>query len=290
MNIAEYVQPILAFFKCICYLILIFYLIRITIFIFFGKKNSDLHRLREAMALAYTFVAAIFVYKSIKGIQPFIQNILEAVVQAYPLVALCSGLVFTAFICNFSRALWMLKSLDHAMFEPVPNWETLSSARTHKLVFEFLTRTTAALLFIRVELELDKLSTSSLRENITKLASGASPHSYLAVAGLFALFLYICLSLWWVIGFWIAKSKMPKSLLWFYIGGFVNSLMVFYYGGTISHNDPIIMKGLFVVVSIAGLYMLFYIFIDIYKGLKDLARILKNLLGQKNDSGLANAQ
>ena len=199
MWLTELVQPILFILKWLCRFVLLFYFLRVMVIIFFGKTISDSRRLQEALAMAYTLVAAWLILQSTNAILPFVQNIINSVVLvSMPttiinfVLVICSGLVCTAFICNFSRSLWMLKSLDHAVFESVPKWEKLSAISTSKKIFEFATRTVAALLFIGIELQLEKLSTSSSRGDVTSLAIGEAPQNCLAAAGWYGFFLYVC--------------------------------------------------------------------------------------------------
>jgi hypothetical protein len=269
MGFAEYVQPLLGVLKWLCYIVLLLYLGRVLVFIFRGKSKGDPHRLREAMAMAYTVVAAYFIFRSADAIQPFVVNIVEAgglVHTPTPIINIvlivCAGIVCTAFICNFSRSLWMLKSLDHGIFEPVPEWEDLLSS-LGKRAFEFTTRTIAALLFIALEFRLERLASGSAAENVNLLASGATPRNYLTDAGRYGLYLYFCLCVWWFSGLWVAKRRMPRRLLAFYTVGLINSAFIFYFGGkTLNEDWAMIMLLIVVLMGITGLYMLFIVLQD----------------------------
>ena len=267
---AESVPRILTFLSLLCYIALFFYLFRILTFILRGKTKLGTNGLREAMAMAYTIVAARLIFLSTDAIPRFVQNVLEAVGLVHVPSAgmsigltLCAGFVCAAFICNFSRSLWMLKSLDHAVFEPVPDWENLS-APTPKRFLEFITRTAAALLFIYIEFILEKLADSSAIDDVNLLETGGSPHNYLAEAGRIGLFLYLTLGLWWLVGLLIAKRKMPKRLFVFYMMGLIDSAFIFWYGGKVATADEAM--GLLFVVGIsavAAVYMLGFVFYDI---------------------------
>ena len=288
----EFVQPTLSFLKWLCRIILFFYFIKVMADVFFVKTEKKSPRLREAMAMAYTLVAAGLIFQSTNAILPFVQDILNSIVKLHTphyllrfVLVICSGLVCSAFICNFSRSLWMLKSLDHAVFEPVPEWERLLTAKTWKNVIEFMTRTVAALLFIFIELQLEKLATHSAKEDVIRLAMGEAPHNHLADAGGYGFFLYLSLSLWWISGVLIAKNKMPLPLLFFYIGGFFNSIFIYFFAKEILSKDQAFGMALIViVVAIVALYMLSYVLIDVIKGMKSFVKTLRS----KNECGLAN--
>lgn len=234
MNIADYVPGILKIFQLLCYVVLIFYVLQVVLFIFRGKTSNDPHRLREALAMAYTVVAVYYIFHSTGAIHPFVSNVIDAgsligrgtPASMAPILVLCAGLVCVAFICNFSRSLWMLKSLDHAIFEPVPEWENLSE-QTSKRLLEFSTRTVAALLFIRLEFELKHLAGSD------KNVSGI----YFTQAGWYGILLYTCLLVWWVSGRWIAGKDMPKIPLLLYIAGLANSAFIYNFASKISNED-----------------------------------------------------
>jgi len=259
--------------KCVCYLTLAFYFIKVMAFLLRGHPAARSHRLREAMATAYTLVAVVLISLSTEAILPFIQNVLETVdlVHTPPTymrisLALCAGLVCTAFICNFSRSLWTLKSLDHGIFEPVPEWADLSESRPRQLRLEFAVRTIAALLFIALEFDLKKIATASLTEDVIDLARGGTPQNYLSQAGGRGLLLYFFLVVWWLVGLAIAKKQMPKKLLWFYLAGLFNSFFVFLYSSRTTNTDHAMLLLLIVAVAAIGaLYMILYVLSDIAK-------------------------
>src|ERR1700738_448939 len=187
LDFASLVQPILTSLRWSCYLVLLFYVYGVLKIVFQGRPPEESHRLREAMALGYTAVAGYFIFYSTAAIQLFANSVLDtgssvrAPAAINIILVLCAGLICFAFICNFCRSLWMLKLLDHAIFEPVPGWETLINSTCNRLV-EFLPRAVAAILFICIESKLEKLGSSSPEGSIVR---GASSYPGLAGAGLF---------------------------------------------------------------------------------------------------------
>jgi hypothetical protein len=184
-RLSSIVQPLMDGSRYVCWVLLAFYMWRVLLFVFKGKKEGGARRdgMREAMAMAYTLVAAYFILSATKAVQPFMVNILDSVSSLRPqpqaeeltLLELMSAFVFTAFICNFSRSLWMLKSLDHALFEPVPQWGELSGRSAWKRAAEFATRTVAAVLFILVEFRLERLAATQTQSFV--------PNENLVLAG-----------------------------------------------------------------------------------------------------------
>jgi hypothetical protein len=262
------VQFLMAVFRYVCWGLLAYYVVRVASVVFRGAKNGGARRdgMREAMALSYTVVAAIFIGWAPNAMPRFVGNILESVGGLRPLpptwmqtmLVLSSALVCTAFICNFSRSLWMLKSLDHAVFEPVPQWEELSGQYAWKKAAEFITRTVAALLFILVEFRLEQVARTPQLFEI-----GDSVAENLARAGTLGLGLYCTLIVWWWVGRWIAGKEMPWKQLFYYIAGGINSAFVAKYAGTVTNSDDVFVLLLFILfVFLGALYMLGYICLD----------------------------
>src|SRR5436309_1587212 len=110
MSAADFVQPISLALVWTCRAVLTFYVCRVGLVVLRGN-----HRLREALALAYTLFAASVIFLAIGAIDRFTQSVSQGInVLAQPspgfrvLIALYSACVFSSFICNFSRSLWML--------------------------------------------------------------------------------------------------------------------------------------------------------------------------------------
>lgn len=283
MSFADLVQPTLMALRWLCYLALLFYLLKVLSFIFKGKKPSgahhqpreaaskgDAHRLREAMALGYTGVAAYFIFYATGAIQSFTGNVLNTgtlvntPTEVNQFLVICAGVICVAFICNFCRSLWMLKLLDHAVFEPVSDWEQLTASLSKRLC-EFIPRVAAALLFIVLELELEKLGHSSPEGDVAK---GASTYTHLTDTGLYGLALYTCLILWWLSSRLIIKARMPRPLLVFYIAGLFNSSFIYFYGGEeVSAKWAWWMVLIVVFMGVAALYMIVIVFADVLLGL-----------------------
>lgn len=282
---AEVVQPILNLLGKLCYVVLAVYISRVFLFIILGNRTGDSHRLREAMAMAYTLAAAVLIGYSVSAIAPFVTNIQEATngltVSAAGFgsyLSLCAGLVCAAFICNFSRSLWMLKSLDHAVFEPIPDWEDLSGS-TLKRFLEFLPRAFAAVLFICLEFELKAMAGTIRAKDAALVASGTSPRNYLDEAGRYGLALYAALILWWIVGRYVITRKhnikMPKSILFFYVAGLLNSLFIFLYGGAnLTSGQAIGLLSTVNLATIAALYMLAIVVRDVAQTVWSFARML----------------
>lgn len=265
MDLSSLTPISFTFLKIFCYFILAFYLIRVLKFIIWGKSNKDPHRLREALSMVYTIFASYFIFISIDSIIPFVQNIVERLNHLISTPAIIitinilSGFVCAAFICNFSRSLWMLKTLDHSIFDPVPDWKTLS-ANKYKRWFEFITRTIAAVLFILLEEKLKDISLSTHLNELKSLSVSPFLQNNMSDAGKLGLLLYLALGLWWLSGWVIAKNKMPKVLLLFYVTGLINSGFIYLYGGNeISEALAELLILIIVLVSAAAIYMLGFV-------------------------------
>jgi hypothetical protein len=264
------VTRLTASLEFLCWALLTFYVLRVVVFIIKGPNETVPHRnrMREAMAMAYTAVAAYFIAAATRAIEPFMANIISSVSVLVPAVpwqllvvlGLSSACVCTAFLCNFSRSLWQLKSLDHAIFAPVPEWDDLSDRSGPKKVAEFLTRSVAAVLFIVVEFRLERFAETPAR---LSLVASRTESTSLAVAGLWALGVYIALISWWLVGWLIAGKKMPLSQLFFYLAGVANSVFVAKYAGSItSPGDVYVLLCFIVLICVAAVYMLGYILWD----------------------------
>ena len=159
----------------------------------------------------------------------------------------------------------MLKSLDHAVFNPVPNWEDLAEQFPVKRLAEFGTRTAAAILFVVVEFRMERFADAQTSSNALFLArSDEIQHNSLSQAGQWGLWLYIALIIWWVVGFWIARHQMPKLQLGFYFAGVANSLFIAKYAATVNDSDgalTLLMLILFILVG--AIYMLVYVLLDV---------------------------
>jgi hypothetical protein len=278
------------FLRGVCYLVLVFYAVRAIRLITVGHGGHHAtSQWREAMALVYTLVAAYFIFVSTRAIPTFSQNIVDGVgrVPNMPpgLIAfsyLAAGLVFAAFICNCSRSLWMLKSLDHGIFEPIPEWEELSEP-WGKRIPEFVTRSIAAGLFILLEFELKKLSSWSYLKDLSVSQSGGIPGAGLSDIGKFALGLYFALLFWWLAASRIAGKRMPKLLLSFYAAGLVNALFIFFYGGPIlSTSAAMWLVAGIVVVTIAAGWMLFFVLLDTFRECWKAANLVFALKSRKS--------
>jgi hypothetical protein len=283
MTDPHFVQPVMKSLKFLCWGVLAFYVSRVFISVVRGpsQDGSRGHGLREAMAMAYTAVAAYLIASAAGAIQLFVTAILDSVsllqtgIESWvlTLLVLSSSCVCAAFICNFSRSLWMLKSLDHAVYGPVPEWGALSEISRWKKLAEFSTRTVAALLFIVVEFRLERFADAQTSANALTLASmDELQHNSLSEAGRGGLWLYFALILWWCAGFWIARKQMPKLQLVFYIAGMADSFFIYRYATTLTNSSDAITFLLFIVViSICALYMLCIVLLDPLSDLRQLA-------------------
>lgn len=281
VDIPTFVQAFLVSLQYACYVVLAFYVFRVLVVVSKGKKLEESHRLREAMALGYTAVAAYFIVYSTRAIQLFANSVLDvgtpvnAPAAINLLVVICAGLICFAFICNFCRSLWMLKLLDHGIFEPVEEWEKLTDSTPSRLV-EFIPRTLAAILFICLESKLEKLGDFTLDDSLTSLINGSSPPHYLTQAGVIGLALYGTLIVWWLLSRFVLSAAMPWSLLIFHGIGLVNSGFISLYGG-----EPVgaaLAWGMFLIISLmacGAAYMIFVIIADIVKAVSQ-ARATNN--------------
>lgn len=267
------ITDVLSILKWICIIVLSFYIIRVILLVFFGKSNHDNHRLRGSMALIYAVFAAYFIYKSIVFI-PFLVNSIVGGISLgnikyswlILLLYITIGTVFTAFLCNFSRSLWMLKSLENGIFEAVPDWNDLTKPISKRFI-EFFIRSIAAFLFILLEFEFEKISHYSLVDDIKILNSNSIPEYNISSIGVLGIYLYSSLLLWWCAGFWIAKRRMPIVQLIFYFAGIIISIFVKLYGNSIITDETVIIILISLVLAIgASSFMLFIVFKDIYLG------------------------
>lgn len=275
MSFADWVPTIIRGVMLACWFILGVYVVRVFIFILFHGEEG--RRMREAMAVGYTMVAAYFIFNATKAIPNFVQRIVgdagsigSTTSAINTLLVICSVVICAAFICNFSRSLWMLKNLDHAVFEPVPEWEQLSTPK-FKRIFEFFTRMGAALLFIYLEFKLEKVAHVQGVTDVGLIAHGSPPTRPLSQAGFVAIFLYLVLILWWFSGKLIAGSQMPKLLFFFFLFGFLNSTFIYAFA-----DEPVDESSkiwLLICVGVCGLLassMIIYVLWDLFKLLKGL--------------------
>lgn len=292
MDPASLVPPILASLKYLSYGVLVFYVLRVVIVVFNGKRPEESRRLREAMALGYTAVAAYFIYYSAPAIQIFANNVLDtgssidAPSSINTIVVILAALICFAFICNFCRSLWMLKLLDHAIFEPVPGWKALTDT-TPKLLAEFAPRAAAAVLFICLEFRLEKIGNWSPDDSVLVLANGGVPPNYLADAGKYGMYLYGCLILWWLLSKLFVKAAMPPLLLIFHAVGLINSAFIWWYAGPLGRDwawEMILVVGF---MAAGALYMILIVAIDIVTAIGSLFSSTKRREG--NGTGLARA-
>lgn len=272
---------ILIFSKVLCYFVLTFYLVKVVILIIYGKDKNDHHNLRDAMALVYAGFAVYFIFESIDAIQILVQHIVEGINLAklnyewlYISLYTVVGLIFTSFICNFCRSLWMLKSLEHGMFEAVPDWEQLLMPKRRRGL-EFLTRTCAAILFILLEFELKKWKGYDGVVQIQDVSSGNFGRFDLSYSGLLGIFLYLSLICWWFSGLYAAGTKMPKGQLLFYICGMVISGFVLFYGSPITTDERLLLVLILLTLALAAsLFMIFIVVREVATGTFDTLKLL----------------
>ncbi len=273
MVLADRVVPLVLWtLRGVCYIALGFYLARAVLLVVVGRDDHKGSGFREAMAMVYTLLAASFIYSSIRAIPTFVENIVDGVSRVLHLpgemlvfLYAAGGLVFAAFICNCSRSLWVLKSLDHGLFEPVARWEQLSRPMGKRFV-EFTTRTVAAGLFIKLEFELKELAKSSPVDEVTRLYQGVYPSYDLSDAGGVGIKLYFVLLLWWGVGRMIAHRQMPTWLLVFYAAGLVNSLFIYKFARPVSSEATTFW--LLVLLGIAAIgagYMVGHVLADVFR-------------------------
>lgn len=276
--IADHMGATLDGLSIACYGALVFYLFR-TAWLFLGRRSwGDKHALRESMAAAYTVVAAYLIGMSVNAMRPFVDNVGQSAnfLTQSPLLAvsvrIVAAIVFTAFLTNCSRSLYVLKGLDHAFFEPVPEWETLATFPLKRL-FEFSTRAVAAGLFISLEYQLKVIASGTTALSSATSASQpfqnliASPAlDALTLAGACGMALYLSLILWWCVGLWIAKEQMPRRLLPFYLSGLVSSAFIYFYShSTRSENASIALIFFALVVAGAACYMLWLVGREVFQ-------------------------
>jgi hypothetical protein len=264
------------------------------LFILFGCE--EIRRMREAMAVGYSAVAVVFTFQATWAIQHFVQRIVgdgssigSPSRSIYALLVICSLIIYAAFICNFSRSLWMLKNLDHAVFEPVPKWEELTVPKL-KRIAEFGTRMAAALLFIYLEFKLERLAQPHGAAEAGSIAGGASATRPLSDAGFVAIFLYAMLLLWWLSGRWIAGKAMPWLLLVFFGAGLFNSFFIFVFGDApVDESSKTWLLLTIVIASAFATYMIIYVLFDLIKALNVWVLTVKTWLGMRLFKGPAPA-
>jgi len=285
MGFADLVTGITTGVMWMCWIVLILYAVRVFLFIVVGCEED--RRMREAMAVGYSAVAFVFTFQATSAIRVFVQRIVGAgssigspTQSIYGLLVICSLIIFAAFICNFSRSLWMLKNLDHAVFEPVQNWDKLTLPKLKRLC-EFGTRMAAALLFIYLEFQLEKLAQPHGAAEAGSIAGGASATRPLSDAGFVAIFLYAMLILWWVSGRWIAGKGMPWLLLLFFAAGLFNSIFICVFGGTsVDESSKTWLLMTIVIAGALATYMIVYVLWDLIRALKAWLLTVKGWLSR----------
>jgi len=273
MGFADYVPLIITGVMWMCWIILILYALRVLLFILFGCE--EIRRMREAMAVGYSAVAVVFTFQATWAIPNFVQRIVgdgssigSPTRGIYALLVICSLIICAAFICNFSRSLWMLKNLDHAVFEPVPDWEDLTKTKL-KRIAEFGTRMVAALLFIYLEFKLEKLAQPHGVAEVGLVSEGGSATRPLSQAGFVAIGLYAVLLLWWLSGRWIAGKAMPWLLFAFFVAGLFNSFFIFVFGDApVDESSKTWLLMTIVVAGALATYMIVYVLLDLIKAVK----------------------
>jgi len=262
--------------RYVCYAILTFYALRVLLAIVFGQSGGHEHRLREAMALGYTAIAVYFIGSGTGAIQMFVKSVQATGKQlsvpdwANVVLAGCATVICVAFLCNFSRSLWMLKSLDHGVYEPITGWRDLTARSPKRQLFEFFTRTCAALLFIQVEHKLEELAQHTGAQDVRAAMDHALAPDYLSAAGWWGVALYLALLCWWITGWLIARVdrtvKMPPKQFWFFSAGLFNSAFIGVYGGEVATKDwEFIMLMVVIGMGAAAGYMLYVVAIDVFR-------------------------
>jgi hypothetical protein len=282
MAFADYVPTIINGVMWGCWIVLIIYAVHVLIFILWHGK---IRRMREAMAVGYTAVAAYYTALATYALPNFVQRVVgdggsigSPTSGIYALLVICSSIICAAFICNFSRSLWMLKNLDHAVFAPVPRWRQLSSPMLKRSP-EFLTRMAAALLFIVLELQLEKVAHPHGVNEVNQVAQGSPTTKLLSQAGLIGFFLYSVLIFWWFSGLWIARSKMPKKLVIFYVAGLFNSIFIYIFGDeAVDESQKNWLLILVLLMGLAASYMIGIVLLDILKLLYGCGKLLCSFL------------
>lgn len=273
---ADALSPGLAVLSLVSYLVLLFYIVR-TAWLFAGKKAvGDDHAMRESMAAMYTAFAAYLIAMSVSAMLPFVENVGQAAGMVSGSrgmgvsVRLIAALVFTAFVANCSRSLFMLKSLDHGIFPPIPEWEKLVTFPAKRLS-EFVVRACAAALFIGLEYQLKVLASGAAtldtigQNGAISPFTGATTLEGLLHAGQFGTALYTALLVWWVIGRWIAASQMTWEFLWFYLSGLTCAAFVWAFAGsTPTESTGILLFVALGFVTLAAGFMLWVVAKDLW--------------------------
>lgn len=281
--------------QVVCCAILVVYALRVLIAIIRGHGGGGQHRMREAMALGYTLIAAYFIFSGSGAIRMFAESVLatgrELNVPEWTNTALvvCATIICAAFLCNFSRSLWMLKSLDHGLYEPIDDWGQLTARRPVQQFLEFLTRTCAAVLFIKVELELEELAHHSELQNLEAAQKAQHVPDSLSAAGGWGVLLYSVLLVWWCTGWLIArgapagtKAKMPPWQALFFGAGLFDSAFIRIYGSdVVTMNLKYMMLLIVLGMGAAALFMLAVVARDIIRFLRDLYRFTRRKPGEK---------
>ena len=271
----DWLQYVITVFSGFCYVTVAFYVVK-AVLVTVPPENHQ-PPFPEGLALTYLAAATWFTIGAVAAIPRFTHHCIDVlsylpalsipklVVQ---LVALAATFMVTAFICNFARSLYMLKSLDHGVYEPVPDWKQ-KLTRDAKGYSEFVTRLIAAILFLVLEYQL-----KAVAHPVTvgdKEAALASDH--FAVPALVGLVLYVVLMGWWTVARRIVGDKVPGWQLVFYLAGLLNSVVLWVYSQRTGTNTfPWIMVISALVSFIPSLYMLWVVGHDIYGGMRLLAK------------------
>lgn len=254
-------------FKALCYVVLAYYFLK-ALAITLALPDPE-KRFREALSTTYLIAAAWFTMTAIGVIPGFTQHCIDATgylftdmpAEVLQVIGLAGSVILTAFICNFARSLYMLKSLDHATFDPIPEWGQLL-ASTRARVVEFFVRLLAAGLFLLLEYELKSVVKPP---DPAKVISGEITNPF-ASPGWLGILLYIVLGIWWFVGRSVAGNKMPWTQLVFYCAGLWNSFILALYAGATSEPIAWFMLLSAVVSTVGSIFMIGMVVLEVVKG------------------------
>ena len=148
-----------------------------------------------------------------------------------------------AFLCNFSKALYTLHSLDHGIYNEVGDWGVKLKGCNYFKLYDFILRVFIAILFITMEFLLHKASEDPIR--------------YFKIISLCGIGLYLSLIIWAGSTHFVLQLKGMTNQ--YIIGGcgLFNSFNIWYL--TTHSKDVSTILIIFVLALISSCFLIFFI-------------------------------
>lgn len=257
--------------RILCWIVLAVYALRAMRMLIAGTTTHPDSGLRESLAAAYAAASIYYVSRALPHLSSFSLNLLSVAgdVDAtlpsiwYTLFAIAGMILTSAFLWNCSRSIYVLTALDHGEFGSAPNWIEAFKSRRKKGP-EFLLRTICAVLFLNLEHRLFELGSAS--------GGDAERSQLISHLGLWGVFLYAALLVWWS-AVRLIGAKVPGSLLWFFFSGFA----VAGFHSVFARPDPetwytFLLWAMILVGTGMALYMHWFVLCDIASAMRAAVR------------------